>query len=225
MFKKFFKEIPRLPLSALIFYIFLLVLWTVNIIPEPKGILEFLESLYNSYGFIGLFIASFLEGIVYLGLYFPGSFIIALSVLLSDGKFISLLTISLIVALALTLTSIINYILGKYVFYKEFRHKTEHKKVASKGLFFSILHPNLLAFYYFNSGIEKQSPLRIALVPILMIPYGLLFAYFLYLLKGAFRKAIEIPYVMLVLILIWIILAFIFEHRRQLRKYKEMLSS
>lgn len=223
MFKKFFHEIPRLPLSALIFYLTLFVLWTVNIIPEPKDILEFLESLYNSYGFIGLFIASFLEGVVYLGLYFPGSFIIALSVFLSDGKFTSLLTISLIVALALTFTSLINYILGKYVFYKEFRHKTEHKKVASKGIFFAILHPNLLAFYYFNSGIEKQSSLRIALAPILMIPYGLLFAYLLYLLKGVFRKAIEIPYVMLVLIFIWIAIAFIFEHRRQFKKYKEII--
>jgi len=224
LFKKFFKEIPRLPLSALIFYIFLFVLWTINIIPEPKGILIFLEGLYNSYGFIGLFIASFLEGVVYLGLYFPGSFIIALSVFLSDGKFISLLAITLVVSASLTLTSAINYFLGR-VFYKEFNHKVEHKKVASKGIFFAILHPNLLAFYYFNSGIEKQSPLRIALVPLLMIPYGLLFAYLLYLLKGAFKKAIEIPYVMLALILIWIVVAFIFEHKRQLRKYKDIILS
>ena len=190
LFKRFFKEIPKIPLSALIFYLALFVLWTINVIPEPKGILEFLESLYNSYGLGGLFIASFLEGIVYLGLYFPGSFIIALAVFLSDGKFISLFIITILVTLALIVTSIINYLLGRYVLFKEFNHKSfHHNKLASKGLIFSILHPNILAFYFFNQGIEKQNPLKLIFVPILMIPYGLLFAYFLYVLKDPARKA------------------------------------
>ncbi|MBI3623939.1 hypothetical protein HY212_07725 [Candidatus Pacearchaeota archaeon] len=224
LFKKFFKEIPKLPLSALIFYLVLFILWNINIIPEPKGILIFLESLYNSYGLIGLFIASFLEGVVYLGLYFPGSFIIALSVFLSDGKFISLLMITSVVTVSLTLTSIVNYLLGR-VFYKEFNHNVERKKIASKGIFFAILHPNLLAFYYFNSGIEKQSPLRIVLAPILMIPYGLVLTYLLYFLKNPARKAIESPYIMITLILLWIIVAFILEHKRQLRKYKDIVLS
>ncbi|MEK6945793.1 MAG: hypothetical protein AABW63_03295 [Nanoarchaeota archaeon] len=210
--RKLFNKIPKLPLSALIFYLILFILWNVNIIPEPKGILLFLEGLYHSFGLIGLFIASFLEGIVYLGLYFPGSFIIALSVFLSDGKFFSLLSISLIVAFSLTLTSIINYLLGKHAV--KFKSE-EYNKIASKGLFFSILHPNILAFYFFNSGIEKQNPLRIALVPILLIPYGLLFAYVLFIFKDPSRKAIENPYIMFSLLFIWFFLAFFFENKRK----------
>lgn len=221
--KRFFHEVPKLPLSALIFYLTIFVLWNLNIIPEPKGILAFLENLYDSYGLIGLFIASFLEGIVYLGLYFPGSFIIAIAVFFTDGSFLSLLSIALIVALSLTLTSIINYVLGRYVLYKEFKHKVHNRKITSKGIFFSILHPNILAFYFFNSGIEKQSPLRIALVPVLMIPYGLAFAFFLHLLKEPARRALESPYIMIILIISWIILAFFFEHKRQFRKYKEIV--
>jgi len=62
-------KIPWLPLSALIFYLTAVVLWTINLIPPPTEIFIFLENLYNDYGLIGLFIASFLEGIVYLGLY------------------------------------------------------------------------------------------------------------------------------------------------------------
>lgn len=94
MIRDLFKKIPKLPLSALIFYIGVLFLWKFGFIPGPSNILIFLERLYTQYGLFGLFIASFLEGIVYFGLYFPGSFIVALAVILSDGSFASLLLIT-----------------------------------------------------------------------------------------------------------------------------------
>ena len=216
---KLLKKIPLLPLSALLFYITALILWSINIIPPPTEIFLFLENLYINYGLFGLFIASFLEGIVYLGLYFPGSFIVALAVFLSDGTFISLISISLVVAFALTITSLINYVLGRHIVSRKTKkHEIHRTNVGSKGLFLSMLHPNSLAFYFFNTGIEKQSPIRILFVPIIMIPYGLLFAYVLFFLKSPLRKAVENPYVMITAILIWFVIAFILEHKRKMRR-------
>ena len=147
--RKFLEKVPLLPLSALLFYLSVLSLWKLGILPSPENILILLENLYEKYGLIGLSIATFLEGIVYLGLYFPGSFIILLSVILSDGSIISFLVISLVVSVTLTLTSIINYVSGRYVAYKENREKMPlSKKASSKGLFWSMIHPNLLAFYF-----------------------------------------------------------------------------
>jgi len=214
---KWLKKIPLLPLSALIFYVCVFILWTINVIPPPSGIVLFLENLYSSYGLIGLFIASFLEGIIYLGLYFPGSFIVALAVFLSDGTFISLISIALVVALAVTITSIINYILGRYVISRRNKHFRK-SKVASKGLFLSMLHPNFLAFYFFNEGIEKRNPLKILLVPIIMVPYGLLLAYILYFFKSSLKTAVENPYVMISAILIWFTIALILQHKRKVRR-------
>ena len=216
MLNKIFQRIPKLPLSALIFYISVIVLWKFGFIPSPSNILIFLENLYNSYGLIGLFIASFLEGIVYFGLYFPGSFIVALAVILSNGSFISLLLISLVVALALTITALINYSLGKKIIANRIDRELflKEKKVLSKGLLFSMLHPNALAFYFFNSGIKKQNFLKILLVPIIMIPYGLALGYLLYSIKEPLKKAIESPYIMITAVLIWILLAFIVENRK-----------
>lgn len=211
---------PLLPLSALIFYITAFILWTINIIPPPNEIFLFLENLYTSYGLTGLFIASFLEGIVYLGLYFPGSFIVALAVFLSDGTFISLISISTVVAFALTITALINYVLGRHIISKRTK-KDEHfkkSKITSKGFFLSILHPNSLAFYFFNEGIEKQNPVKILFVPPIMIPYGLLFAYLLFFLKSPLRIAVENPFVMITAILIWFVIAFILDYKRKMRK-------
>lgn len=203
------EKIPWLPLSALIFYTSAFILWKINFIPSPAQIFVFLEGLYNSYGLVGLFIASFLEGLVYLGLYFPGSFIIALAVFLSGGKVISLVSISLVFALALTLTSIINYLLGRYILSRRSQRSPLDKTSKSRKFLFSFLHPNALAFYFFDEGINKKNPLKILLVPFIMFPYGLFWAFVLFLLRAPLRSAIESPYIMITAILIWTVIAII----------------
>lgn len=215
--KKIWKAIPKLPLTALGFYFIAFILWNSNLIPPPSEIVTILKSLYNNYGLAGLFIATMLEGIVYLGLYFPGSFIIALAVFFSDGKFTSLATISLVVAFTLTITAIINYWLGRHISFKENEEIIKHKKVT-KGLFASMLHPNLLAFYFFKEGLERGNLWKAFFIPIIMFPYGLLFAYFLYAFSTAAKQRLESPLFLFSLIMIWLVVAFIFEHKRKIKK-------
>lgn len=213
-FKKFYNKIPKLPLSALIFYLVVLILWNFNLIPAPIEITNFLENLYESYGLITLSIASLLEGIVYVGLYFLGSTIIIIAVLFSDGTFITFLNISLIVALSLTIASVINYVLGRHIISRPLRETKEIKKKRqmSKGLLLSCLHPNALAFYFFNLGIKKESLYQIIFVPLIMIPYGFLLAYLFYQLKPLIETSSEKPYIFITIILVWMIIEFIWKH-------------
>lgn len=220
MIKQIFTKIPKLPFSALIFYLSILLLWKGGYIPHPANVLIFLENLYTSYGLAGLFIASFLEGIVYFGLYFPGSFIVALAVILSDGTFASLFMISLVVAIALTITSTINFVLGRKIAGRQIKKEflTKEKQVLSKGLFISMLHPNVLAFYFFDSGIKKQNLAKIFAVPFIMIPYGLLLGYLFYSIKEPLKRAIESPYIMISVILVWIIISFLVEAKKRKKR-------
>ena len=213
--KKIIKEIPILPTTALIFYLFVVLFWKINLIPQPAEIINFLESLHIKYGLLGLGIASFLEGIVYLGIYFPGSFIVALAVFLSDGTFKSLILISIIVAITLTITSFINYFLGKHI---SFKKNKEFSKKLSKSFFLSMLHPNLLAFYFFNSGLERKGLWKIIFVPIIMIPYGFILGVLLYNISDFAKQKIEEPLTMFILIMLWLIIAFIIEHKRKIKK-------
>src|SRR3972149_9740155 len=119
-FGKFIKKIPILPLSAIIFDIIVIFLWNLDIIPSPKELIAILENLYDSYGYIGLVTATFLEGLAYVCLYVPGAFVIALSVFFSDGTIMDLITISSLVAITLTATSLINYYFGRFVVSKSF---------------------------------------------------------------------------------------------------------
>ena len=223
-FKKIWKELPILPTTALIFYLFMVSLWNFNLIPPPMEIVNFLENLYNKYGLFGLAIATFLEGVVYLGLYFPGSFIIALAVFFSDGSFTSLLSISLVVAITLTITAFINYFLGRLLSFKEnHKHNLDKHKEPSKGLFASMLHPNILAFYFFNEGIQKKGLWKIAFVPLGMIPYGLFLAYLLYAFSDFAKQRLESPFFLFMLIVIWLIIAFIVDHKRKIKMELEKI--
>ena len=223
--KKILKEIPILPTSALIFYLCAVLLWKINLIPSPIEIVNFLEFLYHQYGLFGLSIASFLEAIVYLGLYFPGSFIIVLSVFLSDGSFLALLSISIVVAISITVASFINYFLGRHIsFKKSDPQEIVHHKKLSKSFFLSMLHPNILAFYFFNAGLEKRGLWKIAWVPIFMIPYGLFYAYLLFALSDFVKQRLDNPWTLFFVIMIWLIIAFIIEHRRAVKKKQKLMN-
>ncbi len=212
LFARIRKKIPIYPISALLFYLFIFFLWKYEIIPTPKNVLVFLENLYQKYGFIGLFLASFLEGVVYLGLYFPGSFIIALVVIFSDGKLCTLLQISITVSVSLTVTSVINYYIGKLssVLRKSGIKNDIYRKFLSKNFFFSMLHPTVLAFYFFSIGKKRYGIKNIILVPVVMLPYGLFVGILLFQLKGLFRRTVENPYAMFIALLVWIIISFIY---------------
>ncbi len=211
-----------MPLAALIFYIATYILWNAHLIPPPSQVLLFLEDLYRAYGLFGVFIASFLEGLVYLGLYFPGSTIIAVSVFLtSTWGFWSLFYLVLIVAAALTVASILNYWFGRYLVYKHMKkQKRKHESDAriTKGLLVSILHPNLLSFYTFNAGLEKQKFKKMLYIPVLMVPYGLVFAYFLVALSKPIKDNLDNPWFFLSLILLWMGVAFILEQNSKKKK-------
>ena len=210
--KKIWREIPKLPLTALLFYLFVLFFWKLGVIPSPAEIVLILESLYLRFGLFGLFVATFLEGVVYLGLYFPGSFIIALAVFLSDGTFASLMAISIVVALTLTLTAFVNYFFGRHI---SLKHRFEEFDRSKKGLFASMLHPNLLAFYFFNAGIEKRKISKIGWVPVVMIPYGFFLGKLFFGFADFTRQRLESPSFIMGLLLMWLFISFIVEHRNK----------
>lgn len=212
----------KLALSALVFYLIMFTSWTIiDFIPSPTEFIPILEHFYEQYGVLSLFIAVFLEAIVYFGLYFPGSFILLLIVISSGGTFQELIIITLISTIAVTLANIINYALGYLNIIKLSRTKKKSlSEIKSKrNLILACLHPNFLAFYTLNKGINKESPLIIVLTPIFLIPYILLMVSLLFIFREAIIQEAENPYTMIALILIWVFIALYFDNKKQVHNY------
>jgi hypothetical protein len=220
-------KIPILPLSTLIFYSMLVLLWNLGIIPSPKELIGILEVFYEQFGYFGLVMATFLEGISYICLYVPGAFIIAITVFFSDGSLASLLTISAIVSATLTFDAFINYYLGVYVSSRKKGAKNvlpEKPKNLPRGFFASMIHPNFLAFYFLNLGLKGRSPKQILYVPLVMFPYGMLAAYILATFSSPIRQGMESPSLMLTILIVWFVVAF-WKDNKLGGKLKNLLTS
>ena len=72
-------------------------------LPSPSDVALVGQHLYASYGLITLFVAAFIEGLFFFGIYLPGSFVIVLAVHLAPKSFIPLATIAFVSAAGLLL--------------------------------------------------------------------------------------------------------------------------
>lgn len=196
----------RLSIIVLVFYLTVFSLWSFNIIPAPSEILIFIEILFNYFGLLGVFIAVLIESIVFLGLYFPGSFILIIAIFFSSGTFVELFMISFITSVALTIGSVINFYLGKYRIIN-----AQIPKIKTSELWFllTFLHPNSMAFYFYSQGLKNKNFNHIYLVFFFILPYGILLGFLIFLTKNGFKSALENPYLMIIVIFIWIFISYL----------------
>ena len=96
------------------------------------------------------------------------------------------------------------------------KKELEKERKISSGLVLSALHPNSLAFYFFNLGLKKESPWKVIFIPLILIPYGFLLAYLFYQLKPILTKGAETPYILVTVLVIWFIIALILKNKNEI---------
>jgi membrane protein DedA with SNARE-associated domain len=187
-----------------------------DIIPSLIEILSFLRSVYDTFGLPGLFVGSFLEGIAYLGLYFPGSLIIIVAAAFSNGTLFDFMKISFVITVAISLASIVNYYFGKYSVLNKFLKPSlvakEKKKALNHNFIMTFFHPNLLAFYVYTMGARKESIWKLLLIPPIMFIWGILLAWFFYTVRDSVLDLAEKPFTMIILLLSWFFIAFLLNY-------------
>jgi membrane protein DedA with SNARE-associated domain len=172
---KFKKSVSAgfIPLALAIAFSAFSFLYDLLDFPSPKELASIGKDLYSTYGLIVLLLAALLEGIFMINVYIPGSFVIVLSVFLSDKSIEQLTTISAVVWSGFFLSSIFNYWLGATGFYKILlilgKKNTIEKmqswinEKGSKAIFLSSIHPNFQAITMVCTGISRYSFLNSAI--------------------------------------------------------------
>ena len=118
-----FKNILRalsIPISLVAVYISMVVLWHVFHLPSPEKSTQLIESYFLVYGLWIVLIASFIEGVLLIGQYFPGGLVIFLGVISARGDIVRVVEVVSVVSLSFFVAYYVNYILGKYGWYKLF---------------------------------------------------------------------------------------------------------
>ena len=94
----------------------------------------------------------------------------------------------------------------------------EEKKALNHNFLLTFFHPNILAFYVYTLGAKGKSILKLLWIPPIMFIWGILLAWFFYTLRDSVVGLAEKPFTMIVLLLLWILIAFILNYLGQRRR-------
>jgi|SRR3989344_31496 len=218
MKKEHIKEILGLlsiPIILLIIYLIFFVLWKLLGLPSPEELVDIVTSFFNTYGLIVIFLSALVEGVLLLGQYFPGGFVIFLGVI-SAGKNIPLvIKVVSLVSLAFFISYYINYLLGRHGFYKAFaklgfkksieKAEKKLKKHALNAIIFSYWEPNLASITATAAGVLRLDVKKFLIYSAIgIIIWNTFWGILVYLLgKSALKLASSITYVLIVFV-IWV---------------------
>ena len=144
-----------LPYSlALVLVIFAITYQALGL-PSPTEITEFLKNLISSEGILIFVPVAFVEALFMLSVYFPGSFVIVLTVIYLDRSLIQLIEILILCIFGFSCANVVNYYLGRFGFHKivhllggdEALNTTIEwiKKRGSTAILAAGVHPNVMA--------------------------------------------------------------------------------
>ncbi len=128
------------------------------------------KGFFDRYGLFALYVAAVIESLFMISLYFPGSFVFVLAILVSDRSPLSLGEIVFVGWASVLTATIINYWLGKEGFYRLLLHFGAERTVEDMqawlekrgrwAVFLSAAHPNILAVTNICMGIARTGLLK-----------------------------------------------------------------
>ena len=154
-----------IPLILLGVYVLMYLIWSVLNLPSDDQMLIIVRNWFSQYGLWIVFIGALIEGFLLLGQYFPGGFIIFLSVISAGKDIPRAVQVVSIVCISFFIAYSLNYIVGRYGWYKVFekfglkdsleKSKDKLVKQGLNAIFFSYWEPNFASIIATAAGVLK----------------------------------------------------------------------
>lgn len=167
-----FRRVAGLPLVLFLIFAVLYGIWRLFDLPEETELVALAREQFVRYGTLAVFLSAFLEGLLFVGWYYPGGVVIFLGVSLAAGDPTRVAVTVLTVAFGLILSHALNYTLGRYGWYRLFSMlgfesslQEMRERVLRRGvsvIFLSYWSPNLASFAATVAGILRY-PVKVFL--------------------------------------------------------------
>lgn len=167
---------------ALVIIVYLAIMWLARkYIVDAPTLINNLKGLYDTYGYWLIFVGAMLEGTFVVGLYLPGSLVVLLGAALAKTGVVSFPLVILIAVIGFNTGYTINYLLGKYGWYRVveglgFKKQIDHAKAKLEkyevmALLFGYVMPSAASFLSTSAGI-MHFPFKKFLIASLLIQTG-----------------------------------------------------
>lgn len=165
VFREFLKY-ALVPLVILGVLAVIMVIFKLFGFPNNGEILQYAKDLFAVHGYWIIFVAALAEGVLLANWYLPGSVVVVMGVsFAAQNGYSPVLTLGTII-LGFFVTTLLNYFLGKYGWYKlllkfglgDSLDKAQEKlhRHGTKAILVSYIHPNLGALIATSAGILKM---------------------------------------------------------------------
>lgn len=212
MNKELLKYIS-VPLILMLMYLIFISLYSFFGLPSDEEIIASAGEYYEKYGYWTVFIGALGEGLLLLNWYLPGSIVVVLGVIFAKEAGLSVVGMIALVVAGFFITTLINYVLGRFGWYKlllkiglekpldNIKAKTE--KVGPKIIFSTYIHPNLGALTATSAGILKFPFVRFSLYSLAaLVLWNTMWGILVYFIGPFILKLLSTVMVVLILI-IW----------------------
>lgn len=207
------KYASFLPLTALFALTLISLLVSYEVLPPGEQILSHLENSKAEFFYLVIFLIILLESIVYVGFYFPGQFFAVILVVGANPKPLDIVYLTLVMVIAATIGSFINYKLGKLSSRNQTIDSTEHK-TSLKHLLLAMIHMNSLAFFMFAQGAQNKAIKVVGLAGLLNLPYYLVLIAGTAIMSEQVMQMAENTVLLFTLIGIWLSIAIVLDIKR-----------
>jgi membrane protein DedA with SNARE-associated domain len=111
-------RIIAFPLAVLAVFLLLYVVWVALDLPPEETILDIARSYLDRYGVVIVLICAYLEGLLVIGWYFPGTLVIILALLVAGQDVPRVAQVAALAGAGLLAAYVTNFYAGKYGWYR-----------------------------------------------------------------------------------------------------------
>lgn len=210
-------------------FLLLMLVWHIAKFPSPERIFEAVSSLYRAHGIWIVGLSAFVEGLVLINLYFPGSAVILIGVITFRGDPIGAASVVVVTMFAFILAANCNYAIGYFGLHNLIKRLgggpalgKAHRWYEAKGhraVLLSYWHPNIGAFVAVACGNGRfgyHRFLRFAVIAV--FTWNTLWGFLAYHFASLAKETATQPLILLSAFVLWTMSTFSITLIRELRR-------
>ena len=216
-------RIVALPLAILVAFLVLYAVWIALDLPPEETIIEIARGYLDRYGVVIVLIAAYLEGLLLIGWYFPGTLVIIFALIVAGQDVARVAQVAALAGSGLVAAYVTNFFIGKYGWYRMLlafglrepldKAKVRLTKYGLSAILTTYWQANLASVISTAAGILQFPASRFIAYSIAAEAFWVTFWSTLIFFLGRAALSLAGFRIILLMIVIWIALRLIFRRR------------